>query len=116
MKNISLTKEDNSNDFLHSLVKSLKVKFLHPMRRSRRMLLFKMRNFKELKNAIMRIFPVASIRSSRPEFFYKKVFLNNFEKFTGKHVCRSLFLIRCKLNFITNRLRHTCFSVNFATF
>ena len=42
----------NVNDFLRSLVKSLKIKFLHPMRKSMRMLSFKMRNFKELKKDI----------------------------------------------------------------
>ena len=36
----------------------------------------------------------SSRRSSRPEVFYKKGVLNNFEKFTGKHLCRSLFLIK----------------------
>ena len=43
---------ENSNDFLRSLVKSSKIKFLHPMGRSMRMLSFKMRNLKELKNHI----------------------------------------------------------------
>ena len=38
-------------------------------------------------------------RSSRPEVFYKKGFLRNFAKFTGKQ-----------------RLWHRCFSVNFAKF
>ena len=31
-------------------------------------------------------------RSSRPEVFCKKVVLRNFRKFTGKHLCQSLFL------------------------
>ena len=30
-------------------------------------------------------------RSSRPELFYKKGVMRNFAKFTGKHVCQSLF-------------------------
>ena len=30
-------------------------------------------------------------RSSRPEMFYKKDVLRNFTKFTGKHLCQSLF-------------------------
>ena len=37
----------NSNDFLRFLIKTLKIKFLHPMRRSMRMLPFKMRNLKD---------------------------------------------------------------------
>ena len=32
-----------------------------------------------------------SIRSSRPEAFCKKGVLRNFAKFTGKHLCHSLF-------------------------
>ena len=40
---------ENSNEFLCSTVKSLKMKFLHPMRRSMRILLIKMRNLKGLK-------------------------------------------------------------------
>ena len=31
-------------------------------------------------------------RNSRPEVFCKKVVLRNFTKFTGKHLCQSLFL------------------------
>ena len=31
-------------------------------------------------------------RSSRPEVFYKQGVLNVFEKFLGKHLCRSLFI------------------------
>ena len=30
-------------------------------------------------------------RSSRPDVFYKKRVLKNFAKFTGKHLCHSLF-------------------------
>ena len=30
--------------------------------------------------------------SSRPEIFYKKGVIKNFAKFTGKHLCQSLFL------------------------
>ena len=43
---------ENSNDLLRFLVKSLKVKILYPMRRSMRLLSFKMRNLKELQNDI----------------------------------------------------------------
>ena len=38
-------------------------------------------------------------RSSRPEVFCKKGVLTNFVKFTGKHPCQSLFLIKLS-NFI----------------
>ena len=34
---------------------------------------------------------ILTFRSSRPEVFYKKGVLRNFAKFTGKHLCQSLF-------------------------
>ena len=34
---------------------------------------------------------VSHYRSSRPEVFCKKCALRNFAKFTGKHLCQSLF-------------------------
>ena len=43
---------ENSNEFLRSLVKRLKIKFLHSMPRSMRMLSIKMKNLKVLKNDI----------------------------------------------------------------
>ena len=87
---------ENSDEFLRSLVKSLKIKFLHPMKRSVRMLSFKMRNLRELKNDIFdqqsrEFFQSSAFRSTRQEVFNKQVASNNFEKFTGKHLCRSLF-------------------------
>ena len=39
-------------------------------------------------------FQSSAFRSSRPEVFYKRVVRNNFEKFAGKNVYRSLFLIK----------------------
>ena len=49
-------------------------------------------------------------RSSRQEVFSKKDILENFKRFTGKHVRRSLFIIKLW------RLWRTCFLVNFAEF
>ena len=43
---------ENSDEFLRSFVKSLKIKFLHPMKRSARMVSLKMRKLKGLKNDI----------------------------------------------------------------
>ena len=40
---------------------------------------------------IVRMFLV-NFRSSRPEVFCKRGVLKNFSKFTGKHLCQSLFL------------------------
>ena len=35
--------------------------------------------------------PSGFIRSSRPEVLCKKGALRNFSKFTGKHLCQSIF-------------------------
>ena len=88
-------RSENSDEFLRSLVKSLKKKFFHPMKRSVRMLSFKMRNLRGLKNDISDqqsrgFFPSSAFRSTRWEVFYKKVVLINFKKFTEKHLYRSL--------------------------
>ena len=53
---------------------------------------------------------VSVFRSSRPEVFWKKGVLRNFVKFTGKHLCQSLFFDKVA------GLRHGCFPVNFAKF
>ena len=37
---------------------------------------------------------VTLFRSSRPEMFCKKGVLRNFAKFTEKHLCQSLFLLK----------------------
>ena len=50
------------------------------------------------------------IGSSRPEVFCKKSVLRNFTKFTGKHLCQSLFFNKVA------GLRHRCFPVNFVKF
>ena len=58
-------------------------------------------------------------RSSRPEVFCKKGVLRNFTKFTGKHLCESLFFNKVAglaCNFIKKRLWHRCFPVNFVKF
>ena len=53
------------------------------------------------------------IRSSRPEVFCKKGVLGNFAKFTGKHLCQSLFFNKVagqrtpKNTFLTERLSAT---------
>ena len=39
---------------------------------------------------------VANDRSSRPEVFCKKGVLKNLVKSTGKHLCKSLFLINAR--------------------
>ena len=61
---------------------------------------------------------LASAQAAIRGVLWKKVVLKNFAKFTGKHLCHSLFLIKqtvaCTLcSFIKRRLWHRCFPVNF---
>ena len=60
------------------------------------------------------------IRSSCPEVFCKKGVLRNFAKFTGKHLCQSLFFNKFaglrSTTLLKKRLSHRCFPVNFAKF
>ena len=55
-------------------------------------------------------------RSSHPELFCQKGVLKNFGKFTGKHLCQSLFLIKLQARGSEKRLGHRCFPVNFPRF
>ena len=51
-----------------------------------------------------------------PEVFYKKAGLENFAKFTGKHLCKSLFLIKLQAsacNFIKKETLSQEFSCEF---
>ena len=52
-----------------------------------------------------------------PEVFYKKAVLSNFAIFTGKHLCRSLLLIKLlKRDSIKKRLQQKCLPVNIVKF
>ena len=53
-------------------------------------------------------------RSSHQKCSMKKDVLKNFTKFTGKHLCQSLFLNR--ENLLKKGLWHRCFPVSFAKF
>ena len=59
-------------------------------------------------------------RSSRPEMYCKKGVLRNFAKFTGKHLCQSLFFDKVAdlrpATLLKKRPWHRCFPVNFAKF
>ena len=58
-------------------------------------------------------------RSSDQKCSVKKGVLRNFAKFTGKHLCQSLFFNKvagASCNVIKKRLWHRCFPVNFAKF
>ena len=54
----------------------------------------------------------SSSRSSRPEVFCKKGVLGNFAKFTGKHLCQSLFFNKVAglrpATLLKKKLWHTC--------
>ena len=55
-----------------------------------------------------------------PRGVLKKVVLKNFDKFTGKHLCRNLFFNKVAelrpATLVKKRLPHRCFPVNFAKF
>ena len=58
-------------------------------------------------------------RSSFLEVFCKKGVFRNFAKFTGKHLCQSLFFNKVAgwpATFLKKRFWHRCFPVNFAKF
>ena len=59
-------------------------------------------------------------RTSRPEVFCKKGVLRNVTKFTGKHLCQSLFFNKVAdprpATLFNKRLWHRCFPVNFVKF
>ena len=54
-------------------------------------------------------------KSSHPRCSVRKGVFRNFAKFTGKHLCQSLFLNKVAF-LLKKRLWHRCFSVNFAKF
>ena len=58
-------------------------------------------------------------RISHRRCYVKDGVPKNFENFTGKHLCWSLFLMKLLVqacNFIKKRLHHQCFPVKFAKF
>ena len=62
----------------------------------------------------------STFRSSRPGVFCKKGVLKNIVKFTGKHLCLSLFFNKVAglkpATLLKKRLWHWCFFVNFEIF
>ena len=70
-------------------------------------------------NDIMLFLP-ANFHKQPPEELYAKNVLTNFTKFTGKHLCKSLFFNKVTglrpATSLKKRLWHRCFSVNFAEF
>ena len=60
------------------------------------------------------------VRNSRPKLFCKKGVLNNFAKFTRKHLCWILFFNKVAVlrpaTVLKKRLQYRCFPVNFGKF
>ena len=65
-------------------------------------------------------FIVRIFRSSCPEMFCEKGVLRNFSKFTGKHLCQSLFFNNVAglrpATLLKKSLWHRCFPMNFVKF
>ena len=57
--------------------------------------------------------PGSNFLPSKRSCSIKKSVLKNFAKFTGKHLCRSLFFNKALLK---KKLWHRCFPVNFTIF
>ena len=76
--------------------------------------------FQIAKNLINNLNSISNGKSSRPEVFCQKSILRNFVKFTGKHLCQSLFFNKVAAlrpaTLLKMRLRHRCFPVNFVKF
>ena len=88
---------ENSDEFLRSLAKSLKIKFLYPLKRSMRMLSFKMRNLRGLKNDIFYqqsrgFFLSPAFRSSRRRCFIKKLLII-VSKSSQRQTCIRVFFV-----------------------
>ena len=56
---------------------------------------------------------VSQSRGSRPQVVSEKSVLRNFEKFTGKYLCQSLYW---HATLLKKRLWYRCFPVNFVKF
>ena len=58
------------------------------------------------------------IKSTHQSCYVRRVVLRNFTKFTGKHLCQSLFLNKVaglrSATLLKKKLWHRCFPVNFA--
>ena len=63
---------------------------------------------------------ISKLRNLKLEVLYKKGVLKNFARFSGEHLCRSLFLSKVgelrPATLLTKRVRLMYFSVNFAVF
>ena len=67
---------------------------------------------KKKKIVSLKHFKLSSGQEQPPEVFFKKDALKIFTYFTAKHLCWSLFSLKC----IKKRLQHRCFPVKFEKF
>ena len=62
----------------------------------------------------------STFQKQPPELFYEKRYFRNLEKFTGKHLCWSIFFNKVAVlrptTLLKKRLWNRCFPVNFAKF
>ena len=69
---------------------------------------------------ILKSSEIVSVQKQPPEVFYKKGVLRKLSKFTGKHLCQSLFFNKAAglrpATLLKKRLWHRCFPVNFEKF
>ena len=68
---------------------------------------------------VLALLLISCFKSSRPDVFCEKGVLGNFAKFTGKHLCQSLFLMKLQAapaTLLKKRPCYRCFPVSFAKF
>ena len=74
-------------------------------------------NLESLLSPKIKVRTISSFRSSHQRCSRKKGVLRNFAKFTGKHLCQSLFFNKAAdlspATISKKRLWHRCFPVNF---
>ena len=84
--------------------------------------IFKLNTTCNSMEAVLHILSAQYYRSSHRRCSVNKTVLRNFAKFTGKHLCQSLFLLKLQTSvlrpatLLKKRLWHRCFLVNFAKF
>ena len=84
--------------------------------------IFKLNTTCNSMEAVLHILSAQYYRSSHRRCSVNKTVLRNFAKFTGKHLCQSLFLLKLQTSglrpatLLKKRLWRRCFLVNFAKF
>ena len=76
-------------------------------------------NLSDILKAFLTV-DIEHLKKQPPETFFKKRYSKNLAKFTGKHLCQSLFsnkVVGLKpATLLKKRIWHRCFPVNFAKF